>query len=518
MDSRVILLQSIMLLYWESRLGDRTNDSSELVKTLVEDIRLPDTALESDPTRDILIGLRSVALFMCANRTDEPFDKEALLQRIKLNVKREPDLLEVLSEGMIETDDPSTIKRKCLDYGKILHTYKKEKLFKETLKKWIQDVIYTHSEAGLNVKEYAVKMAQELEQYTYDSRKGGPMGIDGVVGMMDMMDKGSVQSLFETAVEETGNDGVLKTGYQAINRMLGWHGGFRRGDFWVIGAMEHNYKSGFTLNLLKHFALYNTPYMLDASKKPLLLHISSENALTDNLLLMYQSLKENETGQPCNINDINYDEATDYIMRYCSVNGYTLHMLRVNPSEFTYQSLFSLVLQYEADGYELHACVIDYLNMFSKAGCTGGAQGMDTRDLFRRVRNFFSTRKVLTVTPHQISSDAKYLLRNGVEDFVKEIAGKAYWDSCKTIEQEVDGSMLIHIEKVGDKSYLTIQRGKHRKSGPITPLKDLYCVLPFFDVGAIRDDLNGKDLSMRKIGSEASAGSSEGGGWFEVGV
>lgn len=517
MDSRVILLQSIMLLYWESRLSDATNDSSELVKSLVEDIRLPDNILESDPTRDILIGLRSVALFMCSNRTGHPFDKEALIQRIRLNVKREPDLVEVLADGMTETDDVTVIKRKCLDYGKLLHTYKKEKLFKETLKKWLNEVVYSHNETPVNVKEYALKMTAELEHYTFDGRKGGPMGIDGVVGMIDMMDRQSVMELFETAVEETGTDGVLKTGYQAINRMLGWHGGFRRGDMIVVGAMEHNYKTGFTLNLTRQIATLNVPYMLDPKKKPMILHVSSENALTDNLMLMYQGLMENETGQPCSVSNIDREEATQYIMDRCSVTGYTLHMLRVNPTDFNYQSLFSLILQYEADGYEIHLLTLDYLNMLSKVGCTTGAQGMDTRDLFRRVRNFCSSRGITVITPHQISSDAKYLLRQGVEDFVKEIAGKAYWDSCKTIGQEVDMEILIHIEKVGEKSYLTVQRGKHRKSGPITPLKDHYCVLPFFDIGAVRDDVGNKDLSMRKIGSEASAGSNDAGGWFEVG-
>lgn len=126
-----------------------------------------------------------------------------------------------------------------------------------------------------------------------------------------------------------------------------------------------------------------------------------------------------------------------------------------------------------------------------------------------------SRRKITVITPHQISSEAKNLIRMGVDNFVAEIAGKAYWDSCRTLEQEVDGSILINIEKRGERSYLAVQRGKHRKSGPMTPQRDMYTVLPFFDVGAIRDDINGTDLSMKKPGADQAGGSaSESNSWF----
>ena len=141
--------------------------------------------------------------------------------------------------------------------------------------------------------------------------------------------------------------------------------------------------------------------------------------------------------------------------------------------------------------------------MFNKAGCITGFTGADTRDLFRRVRNFCSARKITVITPHQISMDGKNLLREGRDMIVKELVGKSYWDSCKTIDQEVDVEILIHIEIVDGKKYLTCVRGKHRKSGTVTPLKDLFCILPFYPVGAVRDDFGGKDLSIKKLDTRA---------------
>ena len=515
MDQKVLLAQSITLLYLESLLTPRTENSSQVVKQMVEELKVPEASLDSDSNREIILGLRSTILHLCSLPDSQAIDRESLLQRLRLNTRADLTFAPIIEATLPTTDDQTIIKKKIVEYSRLINTHNREKTFRDLFKKYTADIVYGRQDVPLDTRTIAMQIQAELDKFTLDAKATGPMGITGVVGMVDLTDADSIAKVLDEAIDETGTDGVLRTGIKAMNRMFGWHGGFRRGDFWVVGAMEHNYKTGFTLNLTKHVAIYNKPYMLDEKKKPMIIHISSENALTDNVLLMYGSLKENETLEQCNVQDIDRDYALNYIREQTMVNGYTLHMLRVNPSEFNYQSLFQLIMQYEADGYEIHLLTIDYLNMFSKVGCTQGAQGMDTRDLFRRVRNFCAPRKITVITPHQISSEAKNLIRMGVDNFVAEIAGKAYWDSCRTLEQEVDGSILINIEKRGERSYLAVQRGKHRKSGPMTPQRDMYTVLPFFDVGAIRDDINGTDLSMKKPGADQAGGSaSESNSWF----
>ena len=54
-------------------------------------------------------------------------------------------------------------------------------------------------------------------------------------------------------------------------------GGFRRGQFSMIAALQHKYKTGFTLSILSQIAMYTKPYMKDSFKKPLLLRISFED-------------------------------------------------------------------------------------------------------------------------------------------------------------------------------------------------------------------------------------------------
>lgn len=90
------------------------------------------------------------------------------------------------------------------------------------------------------------------------------------------------------------------------------------------------------------------------------------------------------------------------------------------------------------------------------------------------------------------------LIRQGSEEtFVRDIANKGYYDSCKTIDQEVDLELYIHIVKTDNRSFLTIQRGKHRLIQQ-TKEEYKYTVLEFHDIGDIRDDVNGPDLSLKK--------------------
>lgn len=194
------------------------------------------------------------------------------------------------------------------------------------------------------------------------------------------------------------------------------------------------------------------------------------------------------------------DEIAEYVHAEMGVNGYKIEMVRVDPSRWEYRSMLNDVLKYEADGFEIHAVFADYLYMLPTTSCAQGPHGHDVRDLFRRTRAFFAAKKIAFITPHQISTEGKQLIRNGQNDFVKDLPGKGYYAGSSQIDQEVDGEIFIHIEKVNGRSYQTYQRGKHRIPGQ-TPLIDQYCVHLFDLQLGILDDINGQDSTLRKPGA-----------------
>jgi len=195
------------------------------------------------------------------------------------------------------------------------------------------------------------------------------------------------------------------------------------------------------------------------------------------------------------------------------VRGYHVKFMRVNPSGWTYRDIQNTIISLEAEGYEVHMLALDYLAMVPTIGCTQGAQGDDLRDLWRRMRNFCSARGTTLFSPHQLSSEAKQLIREGRSDFVKQIANKGYYDGCKRLDQEFDLEIHEHIEYLNGQAYLTMQRGKHRLP-TIIPEKDKSVILPFTEKGCILDDINGPDSTLRKVGG-GPIGSSEETPFFE---
>lgn len=506
MDPKLLLVKIATLLYKESQLKDPSVHSANLVKEAIATIKIPETTMDLDRSREMLHNLRMTVAWMSDLSPGDELDRGSVLQRIRVNTADDESIYFAFEAGIEEEFDLNKLKKQCLQLRMELRDHINQTNIAEILRQYSHQVHFRPE--AVNWRNIIEEMNNKLEPFRNSS--SDEFKIPGMLQMVNLADADSVKSLINRAAEETSHEGILKTGYQAINRMLGDHGGFRRGEFVLIGALQHNYKTGFTLNLFKHLALYNKPHMRDPTKKPLILHISAENELHMNVVQLFANIYENETGREADlaqfsnpdqdVRDAAIAEAQRYIYEKMSVNGYHVEMGRCDPSSTTYQSICDMVVQYETQGYEIHAIVFDYLNMVSKAGCMmGGPTGSEVRDLFRRVRNFMAPRGITFITPAQLSTEAKKMTRVGVNEFVKQLEGKGYYDSCGTIDQEVDLEIFIHIEKINGESFLTIQRGKHRKPRP-TPHRYLYTVLPFNPIGGVLDDLFKPDSSRRAPG------------------
>lgn len=148
--------------------------------------------------------------------------------------------------------------------------------------------------------------------------------------------------------------------------------GFRRGECVVVAALQHNYKSGFTRSLVMQIAMNNTPVMIDPKKKPLLIYLSFEDNADIILEFMYMYLYYNDNKQLPDLSAMTRQEISAYIKEKLGCKGYHVKILRVNPSEWTYKHIINKTLEYEADGYEIHALFVDYLGEVSTEGLPKG--------------------------------------------------------------------------------------------------------------------------------------------------
>ena len=496
LDNKLLLLNSIILLYRESQLPGSTERSINLVRSVLGLIKLPENIqLTLDPTSQILDGLKRLALTMSDDPQGHQYEEIELLQQIKLLCGEDAAFYESFEKGITAELKETSLKRTCLNMRRSLTNHLRNENVKSIIHKANVQLVFK-PDGITDMKKFVGEVVAELEPYQQDALEKDP----AIVSHIDFNNFESIKTVYEDVQKEADGSSILITPWQGIKRMF--RGGIRRGEQIVVGALQHNYKTGFTLNMFKGFAIYNKPEMIDRNKTPLLLRFSFEDDINLNMRFLYTSLKENETRQKVTdeeLQSLPAEEIARYVHDKMRVNGYHIDMLRVDPTQWGYRDLCNKILEYEAEGFEVHACVTDYLYMLPTVGCTQGPAGHDVRDLFRRTRNFFNPRKISFITPHQLSTDAKQLVRDGREDFVKEIAGKGYYAGSKQIDQEVDAEIYIHIEKRNGKSFLTCQRGKHRIVGQ-TPILDQYCVLPFDPDLGILDDVLGEDTSLRRPG------------------
>lgn len=493
MNDKHILVNSITLLYRASQLSNSNNEFAGMVREIINDIKLPEFTMGQGGESQVIQSLKNTALSMANESKPQHYTLEELLQRVRVDVGDEIDLYEAVSQGISAPLDEMQIKKFCLNISDSFQRYCREKKVTEILNKASYQLRFQRGTIP-DIQRFISDVSAQLEPYQ------GALDVvkdPAIVSLANFDNHQEVVNIFTEVKDLSNSDGILVTGYQAINRML--RGGIRRGECVVIGALQHNYKTGFSLSLFRQIAIYNKPYMINPAKKPLLIRISFEDNLSLNLEFLYSTLKENETGKVPDVKNLTEKEMSDYVIQRLSATGYHIQMLRVDPTQWGYRDIVNYCLKQEADGFEIHVIMLDYLAMVPTRGCDMGPMGSDLRDMYRRMRNFTSPRRIALITPHQLSTDAKMMIREGRNDFVRELVGKGYYDKCKTIDNEVDIEIFIHIEKMNGRSFLTVQRGKHRINGT-TPLEDQYAVLPFQLEGSILDDINGPDSSSTKLG------------------
>lgn len=502
MNKRELLINTIVLQYRDIERGNRNNGIAEWV---LENIAESEVVMGASAVKDTVKELKDVVRYLCDIDKETPVDRKALINKLKLATQGEEYILEIIEGDLVELSDPQEINKESVRLRKLLSEYRRQVETIEVIQQTAKDI---HFKPDVNARQLAIDLLDKLHPLV----DGTTYEVEGLIQEMDLDDTKALSDTIEKGKETSSTDGIIKTGWKGLNRMCGEEGGLRRGDLVCIGALQHNFKSGKLLGIAKHTALYNKPFMINPDAKPLIVHISLENNVEDNTLLLYRSLKENETGVAVQTQAINIEEAAAYIKERMSVNGYHFKMLRAEPGTFGVRNLIDTLSNFITEGYELHVVVIDYLNLFGKQGCYGGNDSAMIRDLFRKVRAFCNPRLITCVTAHQLSPEAKLLLREGGSNFTQTVAGKGYWDSCRSIDQELDLEIIIHIEKLNGFSYLDVARGKHRKS-TITPEAALHYCQQFHEIGSLLDDIN---LPTREWlpNLPRQDGGSDGGSWF----
>lgn len=506
MDIRIVLTKILTLIY-RSRLVDNL-ENDDLMRTVLSTVKT-DSPEFSFGNTNIPKKLKDFCIELLEDK--EPIAKEVILPRLSLMLEKDPKLSSTLKESIeVDYDDPGN-KRVVTSLIKNLYAYYRESQATDILNKISYDIKFNRSKIT-NFNEYLRDTIAKLEPLSLNH---STIKDPAVVNEVDFASEETLNMVFEEVKNLNNNKSIYKYGWQALNRAT--QGGLRRGEFVTVGALQHKYKTGASLSMFAQIAQHNSPVVTkeeaEAGKKPLLLRISFEDNLTNNLQFMYQYLKANE-GEPVAPKDFETLTAktmSTYILAKLTATGFHIKMMRVDPSQWTYSSVMNKVIELEAQGYAVHVLMLDYITLLPTTGCAQGVAGADKKDLMRKVRNFCSARNIACITPLQLSSEAKTMIRNGIpeHDFVNQIAEKGYYDGCKSLDQDIDCELFLHLFTHKKKKYISVRRGKHRISTVISD-EDKFFMLRFPSLNVpVLEDVAGQDTSFSRLprgGEEGAAG------------
>lgn len=493
-----ILCCSLVLLYRENLLGNNHGSSGDLVKSIIQ--------LDRDSVRKRPIGMETNFLTELSNLAIEyinhplNYDKTTLLDTLEIIYKDRLDQFPTIERSINADLKEDAIKQSIVALRNKLTTYQKENSIKYLIGKIHRDINIMAPSPTSSVTQKALDLITQLEQYITTTDN-----VDlAIIDEIDMGSKDSLSSVAKKVAENAEERGILRSGWKQLNIMT--QGGFRKGEMWLINALPHNYKSGLLQSLFVQFCIHNEPVMMDPNKKPLILYISFEDNADIFTEFMFKYLYCQEFDKIPNMRTISQEEMASYIMKRLGEKGYHAKALRIDPLKWTIRDITNKIISYESEGYEVHACILDYLSKVPTTGCDhSGPGGTDLRDMFQRCRQFFTNRNILCITAHQLDTTSRLLIKQDKselefsssnvtrqKEFVKEVAGKGYTEISKQIDQIVDGEICIHIVREKEKSTLTMMRGKHRIPGYLKE-EYKYQELEFLPQRPPRENINDAD-------------------------
>lgn len=493
MNDLLVLVKILSALYQAKKLKDN-NLITELVETL-EELPKPnaDVFSQDKETRD---AIRTTIQWLLKQPNDESVIKSLLMQRVELFCKNDDSLRKTIEAGLEDCADDEMTRKLVYKHVTEVRMNGENEAFQKRFKAGVRDAYFKElhemkKEDWANLSD----LIQERIAMSYDERQSE------IVHTVTSETPESFMGIIEMAKKENSKEGILRLGLQAINQAFEPDGGMRRSKMYLINALTNRGKSLTMAHFLASIGLYNKPLLRNKAKIPTLLMESSEDTMDLIIMRMYKLAL---TVKGMYDKDFQTSEAVDIVQTICDCfkeNGWFLIINQIEANKDSMQSMFDRVRNLEMKGHEIIWYGYDYLGLVPIDKIPGESKSDKLQILFRRVRSFMIARGICFVTPHQLSPEAKKMLKETDDEsevyFSREVAGKSMTETSTKITNEVDIELTIHVAKTNTKNYFTGCVGKSRGEG-CEPTKRffIYDIDPVF---GLKHDINTKPGFRRSL-------------------
>lgn len=480
-DPNLVLVKSIAVIYLNRKLKADNKRAISIIEELLKNIIMPANLLGEGVESEITKALKVTLEWLIKETPDTLVLPVDIVERVRINCLNDSSLIitldNILSHEAADEDETH------MRVGAIINELKselKQQRFSQIFKKANKDVNFSFEQ--VDTVAFTREMLEKLNEFNGAGEGEVRMGFQGGLSSED---PDSLISLLDNAKELDSDRGALRTGLQGLNRALGGKG-FKRGEMVNFGALSHNYKTGILLDLFRQIPMYNTPLMVDPTKKPLILRISFENKPEQDVPEIAGAIMEQELKKNVALHEIDSSVIADKVISKLTRNGYFFAMECYDPNNMTVWDIIDILEDYNNKGYEVHALDLDYLALVTRPGKDGNKEQV-IQHAYEVLRNHCYPRGITVLTAHQLSTEALAISREGHANFTQKIGEGAYYMDCKGIRTKLDCEFILHIHKVGDRSVLMFYKGKHR--GQVTPEEHKTFGYVFQPYGGICDDV-----------------------------
>ncbi len=481
----LLLIHAITGLYLNRKLSAKNAKIIALVKKLIAKLKMP-TAIQGEGTAaEISNALKMTLDWLIGMPEGIDIRLVDLKERVRINCSYSDDYLDTLENLLVGMEDATeeAIRANLESIVDQLQYASRRLSFADSLAQLSRNINYGTGYIDLD------EALEKTREFLSEAESGSTTKLDKS-NQLDLDDIEHVVELFQSAVENLSYEGILKTGLKGLNKMWGI-GGYVRGLCYLYAALTHNYKTGILMDNSRWICQYNKPHMWDEKKKPLVLRISFENKPEQDIISLFTTMWEREHGKKCDLNEIDIREAAKYVKDKMTANGYHFKMLCFDPNNFDVWKIIDIIAGYEAEGYEIHALITDYLELITKGG--NNTMRTDERIMYTYevLRNHCFGRGITQINAHQLNSEAQGIASEGTANFAKKAAMGGYLQNARLLHTKVDGYCAMHIHTREDgtekRKFLTFYCGKNRTSKD-TPLKHLGFAVEFQHYGLPDDE------------------------------
>ena len=204
MDSKLLLVKIITLLYKESCLPENAGQSNQFVRSILNTIKFPETGLDVDTSRESMQALRATALWMCENPPEQSYDRAALLQRIRVNVGDDEGLYYGFQQGIDGDFDEQVIKKQILEARSTLREHFTRQELQTLIKTQSQKILFRPEE--VNFRTLPRELIAELEKFV---NAGSLEKLEGMVEEVDMSNLDQVSDVLNRGKAEAMAEGTV---------------------------------------------------------------------------------------------------------------------------------------------------------------------------------------------------------------------------------------------------------------------------------------------------------------------